>query len=704
MPRERTGFDAVLLGDGTVLVVGDGDATSNRAAQGSELADSYDPATDTWRPVESLNKPRSRAATVVLPDGSAIVIGGINAEGQPYSSTKVLTSASGSWQPGPLMQAARTSPGAVVLGSGHLLVIDSTRGRGAATTSELLGPSGKAWTTPRTLPGRVVSVYALVRAGNHSALALGWEGDSSVADSMQPTARYYDAMFDTWHAVSAPELQVQPSLVTLPDGSVLAVGGNGGGELVGHANTVATVRAFDPALAKWTDLAPMAEPRERAQVALLADGRVLVAGGMQRTSDASGQPRLLSSTEIYDPVADSWSNGPALPEPRAGGTALTLRDATVLVLGGEGPTSALVTVDRLGPLPAAATDLAIEPTLLHWAPVGALPWEDEGLLIGFDKGYVYVAYTTWFSPDGRTWEEVEPLRGAECSGRQVPTNGSANAVWSGATNGSEVILVGYQVEGCSDRLSPTSWISSDGITWEQSAAVEPTTPRHGDMREVWAVPNGWEASVFINETDSFARWVSTDGLTWQTAATQPHDLEAVAADGTRVGALHRKIGQNDSLVASTDGRVWHDVEAPVRGGVMAVLPPRGADSSWIVASATDTTLTLAVSRDLASWTSAPGPVASMDAIMSTQRGAFMLSDVPCWGGGEGAGPAPSSGPPDCPEDGEVVVDLHVSTDGLHWIDVVGPGPLVAMADGPAGTLAVEAGAEGGPLRVWRLES
>jgi hypothetical protein len=700
MPRERAGFDAVLMGDGTVLVVGNDDPSSDRAAPGSELVDVYDPATDTWRPAGSLNKPRTGAATVVGPNGTALVIGGTNSDGQAFSSTKILAAATGSWGAGPLMKIARSSPEAVVLGSGHVLVVDQADGHPANTTSELLSPRGTAWSTRRTIPGREVAIDALVRAGNHRALALGWERASGVADSAEPTARYYDAFFDTWKTVPVPKLQVQPALVTLPDGRVLAVGGNGGGELVGHPHTVATVRVFDPARAKWTNLAPMAEPRESAQVALLADGFVLVAGGMQRTTDGSGPPRLLASSEIYDPATDSWSAGPALLEPRAGGTAITLRDGTVLALGGEGSIGRLVTVERLWPDASASSGQEVNPALAHWDPIGQLPFEDEGQLIGFDKGYVYLGYMTWYSPDGKDWEVIEPQRDSTCDNPDSTADNASN-VWAAATNGHEVMLVGYKVDDCTGSFTPASWITSDGVTWEQSTSVEPTKGS-SDMREVWAVPGGWEASVYLDAIDGFARWVSMDGLTWRSAPALPIDLSAVAADGTRVGIRHRKTGAKETLVASTEGRAWHVINPPVRGGVSAVVPPAAAGDSWIVVSETETRMTFAASRDLVHWSSVSGPGAFIDGITQTRSGVFLLSSEPCWDG-LGAGPAPSAGPPDCPADGKVVIDLHMSADGLRWRDVVTPGPLVAIADGPAGTLAVEWSDGGSATRVWRLD-
>src|SRR5262245_49530418 len=104
MPRPRSGFDAVILGDGTVLVVGDDhDCAPGGASPGSELADIYDPSLDVWHEAQPLNKPRKNATMVTLPDGSAMVIGGVNRDEIPFSSTKILSPESGTWRDGPLL-------------------------------------------------------------------------------------------------------------------------------------------------------------------------------------------------------------------------------------------------------------------------------------------------------------------------------------------------------------------------------------------------------------------------------------------------------------------------------------------------------------------------------------------------------------------------------------------------------------------------
>ena len=103
----------------------------------------------------------------------------------------------------------------------------------------------------------------------------------------------------------------------------------------------------------------MATPRALAQVVMLADGRVLVAGGATGHGFTDGE--ALRSTELYDPATDRGSPGSELVEARYGGHALALQDGSVLVLGGandfntEGDTpwcpTPLVTTERLSPAP-----------------------------------------------------------------------------------------------------------------------------------------------------------------------------------------------------------------------------------------------------------------------------------------------------------------------------------------------------------------
>src|SRR5262249_14720724 len=80
----------------------------------------------------------------------------------------------------------------------------------------------------------------------------------------------------------------------------------------------------------------MSAPRYGHTATLLANGRVLLAGG----SNLSGT--AFSSTDIFDPAIPMFSPGPGMTTPRVGHTATLLPNGQVLITGGLGLASAEV--------------------------------------------------------------------------------------------------------------------------------------------------------------------------------------------------------------------------------------------------------------------------------------------------------------------------------------------------------------------------
>lgn len=340
MSRPRTGFDAVVLGDGSVLAVGDDfGCTPGGAAPGSERAERYDPSTDAWASAASLNKPRKEPATVVQADGSALVIGGLNDVEQAFSSTKRFDAGTGKWTDGPLMKLGRETPLGVTLPDGKVFVVSETKGR---FTSELLDPAAGSWRTTAPLPPKT-RIDDMVTLAGGMVLAVGFDENGLEA---VPAAYRYDPADDAWTGAQGLE-RFGYELVALPDGSALAIGG----EDLGAGGVTGRVHRFDPGTGSWTEVASMSTPRSEPQVVVLDDGRVLVAGG------STGSDQALTSSELYDPAADRWTPGSDLLEPRYGGHALALPGGSVLILGGakdfntEGDTpwcpTPLVTTERL---------------------------------------------------------------------------------------------------------------------------------------------------------------------------------------------------------------------------------------------------------------------------------------------------------------------------------------------------------------------
>src|SRR5688500_3629466 len=85
----------------------------------------------------------------------------------------------------------------------------------------------------------------------------------------------------------------------LPDGRVLVTGGVGL-DAQGFGIYLASAELFDPATGTFSSTGAMRYGRDgNATITPLADGRVLIAGGISQ--NASGQTIALASAEVYDP-------------------------------------------------------------------------------------------------------------------------------------------------------------------------------------------------------------------------------------------------------------------------------------------------------------------------------------------------------------------------------------------------------------------
>src|SRR5215208_7854946 len=84
----------------------------------------------------------------------------------------------------------------------------------------------------------------------------------------------------------------------------------------------------------WREVAPMNYRRSYHTLTVLPDGKVLATGG-QTTTDGVDEKTGILGTEIWDPATDTWSVTAAHRRPRLyHSSALLLPDARVLLAGG----------------------------------------------------------------------------------------------------------------------------------------------------------------------------------------------------------------------------------------------------------------------------------------------------------------------------------------------------------------------------------
>jgi hypothetical protein len=131
----------------------------------------------------------------------------------------------------------------------------------------------------------------------------------------------------------------------LPDGRVLVTGGRDE-----TSEALASAEIYDPTTGTFEPTGSMATARGGITGAghtatLLTDGRVLVTGGEKGRDDPGG----LSSAEIYDPTTGAFAPTGPMANARTGHTATLLSDGRVLVTGGLADKDALASAEIYDP-------------------------------------------------------------------------------------------------------------------------------------------------------------------------------------------------------------------------------------------------------------------------------------------------------------------------------------------------------------------
>lgn len=291
---------AVRLANGRVLVLGE-----------SEVA-IWNPATGAWRRAGDLNKYRSEFALVALPDGRALVAGGLNADSQSYSSAYLFDPATRGWTKTGLMRFARALPAAAVLADGRVLVAGGYYGH-----------------RPRwAVVDHPAVVLAAVRADRGTG-APSTPGDIDPPDTgtAMATAEVFDPSTGTWSSTGNLRFaRYGAQAVRLADGRVLVVGSSGPNVTGGSFDTA---ELYDPATGRFTLTGPLpgldaraAATSQRAprwavdllpkgtsvagigMLVALADGGAVLIGN--HDDDPHARHQVVYSLR-YDVAAGTWS-------------------------------------------------------------------------------------------------------------------------------------------------------------------------------------------------------------------------------------------------------------------------------------------------------------------------------------------------------------------------------------------------------------
>jgi N-acetylneuraminic acid mutarotase len=300
--------------------------------------------------------------------------------------------------------------------------------------------------------------------------------------------------------------------ILLPNGQVLVVAGNDGGD--GSDAPLLSAELFDPMTGQWSQAASMRTRRTSPAGTRLADGRVLIAGGF----DHPAAQVMLASAEAYDPMNDSWSSAGMMTQPRAGATAILLGNGKVLVVGGM-PTFSVGVSD---------TAELYDPQTNEWSAVPSMSTprafhtatllQDERVFV---VGGSAVPTAEIFDPVSNHWLDAGAMSEARF-------NHGAALLHDG-----RVLLAGGQ--GATNRQTADIF-DPNTRTWAQASNM--STPRGGITAVTLASGEVLVSGGLLNPDGSTATAEIYNAETdaWRTAGTMNEDryyhTQTVLADGS----------------------------------------------------------------------------------------------------------------------------------------------------------------------------
>jgi hypothetical protein len=178
------------------------------------------------------------------------------------------------------------------------------------------------------------SVVSITSAGLATAVATGNVTVTATSGSVSGTAAFFVTTGTTLANLNTS--RYQHSATILNNGQILVTGGINCSS-AGACTYLSSAELYNPNTSSFANTGAMATARS-APAVLLNNGTVLTAGGY--ACDGSGNCSSLSGAEIYNPVAGTFNSAGTMTTPRSGHTMTVLSNGTVLIAGGENCTSA----------------------------------------------------------------------------------------------------------------------------------------------------------------------------------------------------------------------------------------------------------------------------------------------------------------------------------------------------------------------------
>ena len=288
--------------------------------------------------------PRESHSQTTLERGGFLIAGGFDDTGNATATAEVFKN--GKFKAVGNMSTPRAQHSATRLDGGKVLICGGENDVGTILdTCDIYSPKSKTFTPTAnvmTIP-RADPTATLLDSG----MVLIAGGRTTGGDSIA-SAEVYDPALDTFTATNNDMTDARQAFTAtlLPNGSVLVAGGFDSG--FGN-DALDTADLYDPVTSTFTAAPDMNEFREDHTATLLESDTVLVCGGEDK-SDSSDTSSFHNGCEIYDPVANTFTDtANPMTEHRGSHQAVLLESGSVLIIGGVEESDANITAEIYRP-------------------------------------------------------------------------------------------------------------------------------------------------------------------------------------------------------------------------------------------------------------------------------------------------------------------------------------------------------------------
>jgi hypothetical protein len=330
MQVARSGHKATLLKNGKVLILGGGDAT----------AELFDPTSGTFSFTGPPVTGRRSASATLLADGRVLIAGGLGLTAGPDGFLPVLETAelfdpaTNSFSATGNMQQARWDHVATLLNDGRVLITGGRTGLCFTANAELFDPATNSFSSIGFMLSERDGHTATLLSTGEVLIAGGSNGCAPDAADDPPWdplfVELYEPNSKTFLAAgNMSTTRIGHAAIRLADGHVLLLGGILSIQnLHDQPPNPSYAELYDPAAQFISPVAGLTISQTGYSATLLGNGLVLVAGGKDSNGLAVSEAQLLNTS-----TAELTPTG-SLATPRVGHTATLLQDGRVLVTGG----------------------------------------------------------------------------------------------------------------------------------------------------------------------------------------------------------------------------------------------------------------------------------------------------------------------------------------------------------------------------------